>query len=198
MAKYLDDFGGETTATTTLVISPHRCPSIEQHFKSFMLTQAFVDSCSEQSLNIKFWPYLFECLFGGNEDVFLQWGETKAADCTAEALDFKLDLRITVGIEQEQHEVATAELAKNKSTTESKLYNDKLKLALVTKCLYKGVLGSLIVIDCTVNQEHSGWCISCLVQVTARQGRKTLFLTKRWGFLPYWGLHTVFRFFNLV
>ncbi|KAI7889799.1 uncharacterized protein EV154DRAFT_482813 [Mucor mucedo] len=73
-----------------------------------------------------------------------------------EALDFKLDLRITVGIEQEQNEVATAELAKSKSTTESKLYNHKLKMALVTKFLYKGVFGSLIVIDCTVNQEHSG------------------------------------------
>ncbi|KAG2197493.1 hypothetical protein INT47_003101 [Mucor saturninus] len=61
---------------------------IEQHlFRSFMLTQAFVDSCSEQSLSIKFWPYLFECFFGGNQDVFLQWDKTKAADCTRSLLN---------------------------------------------------------------------------------------------------------------
>ncbi|KAI7889800.1 uncharacterized protein EV154DRAFT_482814 [Mucor mucedo] len=152
---------------------------IEQHlFRSFMLTQAFIGSCSEQSLNIKVWSHLFECFFGRNPDLFLQWDKTRAADCTAAALDFKLDLRITVNTEKENHEVATAELAKLKSTTESKLYNHKLKLALGTECLYKGILGSLIVIDCTVNQEHSGWCTSCLVQETARQGRKRSSLQK--------------------
>ncbi|KAG1504427.1 hypothetical protein G6F47_001796 [Rhizopus delemar] len=117
---------------------------VEQHvFRSFMFRQSYINSCSEQSLNIKYRSYLFASFFGRNKDVFLQWGETKAVDCTRAALDFKLDLRIIVNIEQEKHEVATAELAKPRSTIESKLFNDKLKLVLVTKCHLNSVLKTM-------------------------------------------------------
>lgn len=54
-----------------------------------------------------------------------------------------MDLRIIVNIEQEKHEVATAELAKPRSTIESKLFNDKLKLVLVTKCHLNSVLKTM-------------------------------------------------------
>ncbi|KAI8058782.1 hypothetical protein BDF21DRAFT_429993 [Thamnidium elegans] len=114
---------------------------LEQHaFRSFMLTNAYIDACSEQSINIKYWSYLFETYFGRNRNIFLQWGDTIAADCKNSSLSFKLDLRIIVNIEKTDHDIIAAELAPPTTTINSKLYNDKLKLALVSKCHLNSLL----------------------------------------------------------
>ncbi|KAI7889773.1 uncharacterized protein EV154DRAFT_538701 [Mucor mucedo] len=139
LIRYLDDFGGEGNSDHNIVEITKPLSKMKNQRKMKGYYRRFL---------IKYEPR--NDMERNVYNVYKHMGETKAANCTAQSLDFKLDLRITVNIEQEQHEVATAELAKSKSTTESKLYNDKVKLALTrlrlifgTKCHLNSLLRSM-------------------------------------------------------
>ncbi|KAI9256348.1 hypothetical protein EDC94DRAFT_523222, partial [Helicostylum pulchrum] len=56
----------------------------------------------------------------------------------------KLDLRIIMDIEKKkEHDIMSGELAKVLSTNESRLFHEKLKIALATKCHQKDILQSI-------------------------------------------------------
>ncbi|KAI8339231.1 hypothetical protein BC941DRAFT_350584 [Chlamydoabsidia padenii] len=99
-----------------------------------MLTDKYVDKCSEMSILVKFWAPLFESYFCYQKDLFLQWGDTVSLDCKAADLDLRLDLRVVLKSQQEDLEAMTGEAASRQATTSKKLYTDRMKSVIATKC----------------------------------------------------------------
>ncbi|CAO3652529.1 unnamed protein product [Mucor hiemalis] len=88
---------------------------------------------SEFDLQVKFWGYVFETYFGNNPNILLHWGDTMSSACKNINLRFKLDLRPLVWKEDPAiFDGGTGEVAK-KATT-AKLYSDRLKSVMATKC----------------------------------------------------------------
>ncbi|KAI9252222.1 hypothetical protein EDC94DRAFT_526061, partial [Helicostylum pulchrum] len=71
-------------------------------------------------------------------------GDTFSVDCRSLNLDYRLDLRIILGTEKGDVEALTGEFASTRTTTEGKIYNDKLKSVLASKCHLNALLGTLI------------------------------------------------------
>ncbi|CAO3588499.1 unnamed protein product [Absidia cylindrospora] len=82
----------------------------------------------------KFWTPVFESIFGYKSTVFVQWGDTLSEDCKRADLNLRLDLRITVDIGGPTLETVTGDAASRRGTTTGKLYGDRLKSVLATKC----------------------------------------------------------------
>ena len=67
-------------------------------------------------------------------------GDTLSVDCKSVDLKYRLDLRIITDTEKGPIEVTTGEFASTKKITEGKLYNDKLKSVLISKCHLNSIL----------------------------------------------------------
>ncbi|KAI7888555.1 uncharacterized protein EV154DRAFT_553773 [Mucor mucedo] len=90
---------------------------------------------------IKFWGVIFEAFFY-NDDYMLHWGDTVSKPCKRNNLRFKADLRIVVMSKDEDVvDGRTAEVAKKASP--KKLFMDKLKSVLGTKCHVNNFLSSV-------------------------------------------------------
>ncbi|CAO3699365.1 unnamed protein product [Rhizopus stolonifer] len=117
---------------------------LQQHaFKGHMLTDNYFLNCSELSTITKYWSPILESYFGEKKNLFVQWGDTLSVDCKSLNLNYKLDLRMVVGTERGPVEAATGEFASDKATTEGKLYRDKLKSVLASKCHLNALLEKL-------------------------------------------------------
>lgn len=106
-------------------------------FKSHTLSNQYIKSCTELSMLIKTWSYIFEEYFGYiyiyNGQMFIQWGDSVSPACKLLKLDMRLDLRIITTIDEDQFDVMTGEAAKTSAITFKKYYDDKLKSVLATK-----------------------------------------------------------------
>ncbi|KAG1228282.1 hypothetical protein G6F35_002376 [Rhizopus arrhizus] len=88
---------------------------------------------SEEDYKLKFWAYIIETFFAHKQNMVLQWGDTMTNICKSKNLKFKLDLHIVVLNDEEVVvDGMTAEVAK--TATKQKLYDDKLKSILASKC----------------------------------------------------------------
>ncbi|KAI9271567.1 hypothetical protein BDA99DRAFT_500416 [Phascolomyces articulosus] len=97
---------------------------------------------SEFDLQVKFWGYIFELYLGQYRHIILHWGDTMSNTCKNMGLRFKLDLRILILREDEAVvDGATGEIARK--ATKAKLYADRLKSVLTTKCHLNAFLKSL-------------------------------------------------------
>ncbi|KAI8380135.1 hypothetical protein BD560DRAFT_388662 [Blakeslea trispora] len=97
---------------------------------------------SEFDLQVKFWGYIFELYLGQHRHIILHWGDTMSNTCKNVGLRFKLDLRVLILREDETVvDGATGEIARK--ATKAKLYNDRLKCVLTTKCHLNAFLKSL-------------------------------------------------------
>ena len=103
-------------------------------FKNHSLTNSYMNECSELSIIIKIWSYVYEEFFGYDQKLFIQWGDTISPACKISGLDCKLDLRIISTVDGSSFDVLTGEAAKKTATTSKKYYSDKLKSVLTTKC----------------------------------------------------------------
>ncbi|CAO3703905.1 unnamed protein product [Rhizopus stolonifer] len=97
---------------------------------------------SEFDLQVKFWGYIFELYLGQYRHIILHWGDTMSSTCKNVGLRFKLDLRILI-LRGDETVVngATGEIARK--ATKAKLYSDRLKSVLTTKCHLNAFLKSL-------------------------------------------------------
>ncbi|KAG2218709.1 hypothetical protein INT45_002417 [Circinella minor] len=125
--------------------------------KGHTLTDNYIKECSELSIIIKTWGYVYEEFFGYNQKLFIQWGDTisptsdqpqtnlgPASDqprsnlgptCKQSRLNCKLDFRIISTEDDSSFDPIAGEAAKTTATTPSKYYNDKLKSVLATKSI---------------------------------------------------------------
>ncbi|KAI7869263.1 uncharacterized protein EV154DRAFT_432016, partial [Mucor mucedo] len=88
---------------------------------------------SEFDLQVKFWGYVFKTYFGNSPSILLHWGDTMSSACKKMNLRFKLDLRLLVWKEDAAiFDGGTGEVAKKAAT--AKLYSDRLKSVMATKC----------------------------------------------------------------
>jgi hypothetical protein len=67
-------------------------------------------------------------------------GDTLSVDCKSVDLNYRLDLRIITDSEKGPIKITTGEFASTKKITEEKLYNDKLKSVLISKCHLNSIL----------------------------------------------------------
>ncbi|KAI8329001.1 hypothetical protein BC941DRAFT_443976 [Chlamydoabsidia padenii] len=70
-------------------------------------------------------------------------GDTLSVDCQKMNLNLRLDLRMILNTEQRDIEAMTGEAASRRPTSASKLYNDRLKSTLATKCHLNKLLSHL-------------------------------------------------------
>ncbi|KAI8968321.1 hypothetical protein BDF20DRAFT_981414 [Mycotypha africana] len=97
---------------------------------------------SEFDLQVKFWGYIFELYLGQYRHIILHWGDTMSNTCKNVGLRFKLDLRVLILREDETVvDGATGEIARK--ATKAKLYADRLKSVLTTKCHLNAFIKSL-------------------------------------------------------
>ncbi|KAG0854113.1 hypothetical protein G6F26_007874 [Rhizopus arrhizus] len=97
---------------------------------------------SEFDLQVKFWGYIFELYLGQHRHIILHWGDTMSDTCKNVGLRFKLDLRVLI-LRKDETVVdgASGEIARK--ATKAKLYADRLKSVLTTKCHLNAFLKSL-------------------------------------------------------
>ncbi|KAI7893555.1 uncharacterized protein EV154DRAFT_479306 [Mucor mucedo] len=101
---------------------------LEKHVLTpHMLIDSYVAKCSELSMIIKFWSYLFEQYFS-QASLFLQWGDTISDECKRMSLDFKLDIRFYSTTIPKSWIFGTANLR-----TKGKYYHDNAKAVLTDK-----------------------------------------------------------------
>ncbi|KAI9262219.1 hypothetical protein BDA99DRAFT_70653 [Phascolomyces articulosus] len=122
-------------------------------YKQHQLSDDFISKCSEMSIATKFWSPIFETFFGYDKNLFIQWGDTLSFDCMDESLPFRLDIRMILEAEKKTVEAATAEIASHSRSISSKLYNDKLKSVLASKCHLNALLKKLDHLDSTTLQD---------------------------------------------
>ncbi|ORZ25731.1 hypothetical protein BCR42DRAFT_315860 [Absidia repens] len=109
-----------------------------------MLSDAYLQECSELSIMIKYWGFVFEQCLGYSKDVFLQWGDTVSSHSVDIGTTAKLDIRIIIiGDNNARIEAATGEFASASATTKSKLFADRLKSVLVSKVLLNHALSKM-------------------------------------------------------
>ncbi|KAI8881700.1 hypothetical protein K501DRAFT_188403, partial [Backusella circina FSU 941] len=98
---------------------------------------------SEFDLQVKFWGYIFESYLGQHRHIILHWGDTMSNTCKNVGLRFKLDLRCheCTCYDETVVDGATGEIARK--ATKAKLYADRLKSVLTTKCHLNAFLKSL-------------------------------------------------------
>ncbi|KAG2218289.1 hypothetical protein INT45_000971 [Circinella minor] len=103
--------------------------------------------CSEQSLIVKFWGYLFEVFFGYDDsETFLQWGDTLSLEHkNMDGMTIRLDLRIIISRMNDEGslEVGTGEFASALTINNTKLYKDKLKSVLVSKAHLNNIIKNM-------------------------------------------------------
>ncbi|KAI7847744.1 hypothetical protein BDC45DRAFT_575527 [Circinella umbellata] len=88
---------------------------------------------SELDLQVKFWGFVFETWLGASQRVMLHWGDTMSEPCKDLNLRFKFDLRLLIWKEDGPiFDGGTGEVARR--ATVSKLFSDRLKSVLATKC----------------------------------------------------------------
>ncbi|KAF1803364.1 hypothetical protein FB192DRAFT_1456575 [Mucor lusitanicus] len=81
----------------------------------------------------KFWSFIFEQYLGRKQDVMLRWGDTISESCKKIGKKFKLDLRLVLSPEDDiDFDNCTGEMTKK--ATVKKVYKDKLKSTITTKC----------------------------------------------------------------
>ncbi|KAI7888557.1 uncharacterized protein EV154DRAFT_604744 [Mucor mucedo] len=116
--------------------------------KPHLFSKASRKEYSEFDYQIKFWGVIFEAFFY-NDDYMLHWGDTVSKPCKRNNLRFKADLRIVVMSKDEDVvDGTTAEVAKKAqpfyfNTSPKKLFMDKLKSVLGTKCHVNNFLSSV-------------------------------------------------------
>lgn len=109
--------------------------------KAFYFNSDRVKLYSEQDYVIKFWSYVFETFFGGNDHMFIHWGETISDSNRKDNLVMKLDMRlILMKNDKAIMDASTGEYAAR--PTSSKLYKDRLKLVLGGYSYLKEIINS--------------------------------------------------------
>ncbi|GAA5805709.1 hypothetical protein HPULCUR_011233 [Helicostylum pulchrum] len=97
---------------------------------------------SEEDYKLKSWTYIMETFFDHKQNIELQWGDKITNSCKSKSLKFKLDLHIAVLNDQEVVvDGMTAEVAK--AATKRKIYGDKLKSILASKCHINNYLNTV-------------------------------------------------------
>ncbi|KAK4517443.1 uncharacterized protein ATC70_000779 [Mucor velutinosus] len=110
--------------------------------RPWMFSNENLKRYSEFDLQVKFWGYIFESYLGQCRHIILHWGDTMSNTCKNMGLRFKLDLRVLILREDEMVvDGATGEIARK--ATKAKLYADRLKSVLTTKCHLNTFLESL-------------------------------------------------------
>lgn len=110
--------------------------------RSWIFRKEAIDNYSEADFQIKFWGFIFETFFSDNESIVLHWGDTMTSPCKNSKLLFKLDLRLVV-FNQEEVVVDGLNGEVAKKATKKKLYDDKLKSILASKCHLNNFLNSV-------------------------------------------------------
>ncbi|KAG2220954.1 hypothetical protein INT45_006487 [Circinella minor] len=101
--------------------------------KPWVLSKEYRNLYSEFDLQVKFWGFVFETWFGENQNIMLHWGDTMSTPCKNMNLRFKFDLRLLVWKEDGPiFDGGTGEVARR--ATQAKLFSDRLKSVLATKC----------------------------------------------------------------
>ncbi|KAL4212926.1 hypothetical protein AB4K20DRAFT_1974552 [Rhizopus microsporus] len=99
-----------------------------------MLTDNYFLNCSEMSTTTKYWSPILESYFAG--------GDTSSINCKILNLNYKLDLYMVAGTERGPVEAAIGDFASDKAT-KRKLYHDKLKSVLASKCHLNALIEKL-------------------------------------------------------
>lgn len=88
---------------------------------------------SKADFMYKFWAYVFELSLGYKHNVVLRWDDTISTSCKKAGHKMKLDLRL-VFVEEDGPAIdtCTGEMARKASM--KKVYKDKLKSTIATKC----------------------------------------------------------------
>ncbi|KAI9024299.1 hypothetical protein CLU79DRAFT_844944 [Phycomyces nitens] len=101
--------------------------------RPWIFSKQFIEMYSEADYQYKFWSYIFESFLGRKQDVLLLWGDTISDSCKKAGHKFKLDLRLVM-IQNDENTVdgCTGEMAKKAAV--KKIYKDKLKSVIASKC----------------------------------------------------------------
>ncbi|KAG1086187.1 hypothetical protein G6F42_021090 [Rhizopus arrhizus] len=108
---------------------------LEMHAdRQWMFSKESIKTYSEADYQYKFWSYIFEQYLGRKQDVMLRCrGDTISESCKKIGKKFKLDLRLVLTPEEDiDLDSCTREMAKR--ATVKKIYKDKLKSTIATKC----------------------------------------------------------------
>ncbi|KAG1450065.1 hypothetical protein G6F46_011891 [Rhizopus delemar] len=98
--------------------------------KSYYLNASNISLYSEEDFKVKFWSHLLEELFSLS-NVCLHWGDTVPTIFKKTEARPKVDLRIMSILNSKEGDYSLGEFSKIAEST--KLYEDKLKLALMAK-----------------------------------------------------------------
>ncbi|KAI7847743.1 hypothetical protein BDC45DRAFT_525199 [Circinella umbellata] len=114
-------------------IVPTESPNEKLYLAKYLGSPLSMLLYSEFDLQIKFWGFVFETWFGENQKILLHWGDTMSKPCKNLNFRFKLDLQLLVWKEDRPvFDGGTGEVARK--ATPSKLFSDRLKSVLATKC----------------------------------------------------------------
>ncbi|KAG2192221.1 hypothetical protein INT47_012457 [Mucor saturninus] len=99
---------------------------------------------SEADSLIKLWGEVFELLFGGNQDIYLRWGETTSGVTTLQkklnrpgdknVVGMKVDCRAVVFFEKENLDIDLMNMEAAKVYNDDKIFQDRAKLVAEAKC----------------------------------------------------------------
>ncbi|KAG2233367.1 hypothetical protein INT48_000370 [Thamnidium elegans] len=90
-----------------------------------------LDYIPNKTFIAKFWSYVFEEAFS-NSELCLNWGDIMPTKAKKEQkIDMKIDLRILYCSNTKRYDISVGEFAKK--SIRSKLYNNKLKHAAISK-----------------------------------------------------------------
>ncbi|ORE13677.1 hypothetical protein BCV71DRAFT_277588 [Rhizopus microsporus] len=81
--------------------------------ESYTLSNQYVKNCTELSLLIKTWSYIFEEYFGYNNQLFIQWRDSVSPACKLSKFDMRLDLRIITTVDEDQFDMMRGRGGKN-------------------------------------------------------------------------------------
>ncbi|KAI8883385.1 hypothetical protein K501DRAFT_285400 [Backusella circina FSU 941] len=113
--------------------------------KTWMLSKEARANYTEMDFQIKFWGPVFETFFS-SPSVVLHWGDSLSDPCLKKNLKFKLDLRLLLFSHEEVIvDGMNGEVAKQ--ATKAKLYGDRLKSVLATKCHINNFLATIPYLD---------------------------------------------------
>ncbi|ORE01151.1 hypothetical protein BCV72DRAFT_322932, partial [Rhizopus microsporus var. microsporus] len=98
--------------------------------KPSLFLSSSIKRYSEEDFKLKFWAFVLEEIFGYSS-VVLRWGDTVPSSFKGLGTQPKLDLRILSSVTAPLPDACLGEFAGQ--CTASKMYTDKLKLALIAK-----------------------------------------------------------------
>ncbi|KAG2201064.1 hypothetical protein INT47_010816 [Mucor saturninus] len=97
--------------------------------KSFYFLNERILEYSEQDFIVKFWGYVMETFFGGDDHLLIRWGETMSSSNKKVNLRMKLDMRVMI-LKQGRYVMDGLNGEYARKHMNGKLYKDRLKLVL--------------------------------------------------------------------